>query len=171
MNTQSNFFKTSRTKFLLNDKDTRTNSVYDKPRVKTSSSPNRMPLIKEYNMKMKSSLYSNVPTVVTNYNIQNLKTMDQDKLQEELIKSKNELNKRNKDYHSLKISYLKLDSENKRNIKIIEEILEEASKQKSNPQNNKERKSEEDESELKNILANTHVSMSNVYKLKEVFYY
>lgn len=161
MNTQTNFFKTQRQKFLLSDKDMRMNSGLDPPRVRTSSSPKRIHLIKEYGMK--KTFTPVMPNIVSSYNAQNLTSLDTDKLQDELLKSKNELNKRNKEYAALKIAFSKLDTENKRNIKIIEEVLDLAAKQKQN--NNK---SEEYESEVKNILANTHISSNNVFKLKEV---
>ena len=134
MNTQT-IFKTHRNKYELNDR-----LIPDK-RVKTSSSPNRMPLI-----GFKKNV-SNIPNVVTNYNIQNLNLMDKDKLNEELIKCKNELNKKNKECHTLKIAFSKLDLENKRSVKIIEEVLEEASKKYGDENNNYE-------SEIKNILSN-----------------
>lgn len=84
--------------------------------------------------------------------------MDNDKLKEELIKYKNELNKKSKECHSIKIAFLKLDTENKKNIKIIEEVLQEASKQKG----------EEEEGDWKNLISSTNMNFITINKLKEV---
>jgi len=142
----------------------RLTSVFDQPpRLKTSSSPKR-----NRNANFISKNESNnqpliIPNIVTNYNIQNINAWDVDKLKEELILVKNELNKRNKDYNAIKIAYTKLDTENKKNVKIIEEILEEASKQKIIPDYLERNVSEH---ELKNAAAN--ISGNNLFKLKEV---
>jgi hypothetical protein len=163
MNTHSNFFKPNVTKLPLG-KDMRLLTNGDQPRVRTSGSPNRMPLIKEYGqgtanqgMQLPSPRQTGLH-FVSNYNIQNLNVMDADKLKEELIKSKNELNKKHKEVHSLRISFFKLDAENRKNIKIIEEVLQEASKQRG----------EEEDSDWKNMIANTYVSLNTVNKLREV---
>jgi hypothetical protein len=163
MNTHSNFFKPNATKLPLG-KDMRLLTNGDQPRVRTSGSPNRMPLIKEYGqgtanqgMQLPSPRQTGLH-FVSNYNIQNLNVMDADKLKEELIKSKNELNKKHKEVHSLRISFFKLDAENRKNIKIIEEVLQEASKQRG----------EEEDSDWKNMIANTYVSLNTVNKLREV---
>jgi hypothetical protein len=164
MNTHSNFFKPNAKLPLGKEMRLLTNDC--QPRVKTSGSPNTMPLIKEYGQGGNVAVANNFATtrqshnlhLVSNYNIQNLNIMDNDKLKEELIKYKNELNKKSKECHSLKIAFLKLDAENKKNIKIIEEVLQEASKQKG----------EEEESDWKNLIASTHMNINTINKLKDV---
>lgn len=86
---------------------------------------------------------------------------------EELINHKNELNKKNKEFHNLKISFLKLDEENKKNIKIIEDIIIEAGRGKKDGEMSN-LSPEELENEIKNIMAYTHPSDKMLYKLKEV---
>ena len=130
----------------------RLTSIFDQPppRVKTSSSPTRSMnpnFIPKYENNNNQLI---IPTIVTNYNIQNINTWDVDKLKEELILVKNELNKRSKEHSSIKISYTKLEAENKRYVKIIEEVLEEASKQKITPDVAKNFT----EQEVKNAAAN-----------------
>ena len=66
--------------------------------------------------------------------INNVNYIDVDKYRDELIKLKQELNKRNKEYQDLKVEYLKLEKENKSNIKLMELILYESnSNNKPNP--------------------------------------
>jgi len=164
MNTHSNFYKPNAKLPLGKEMRLLTNDT--QPRVKTSGSPNSMPLIKEYGQTGNVAFANNFGTtrqsqnlhLVSNYNIQNLNIMDNDKLKEELIKYKNELNKKSKECHSIKIAFLKLDTENKKNIKIIEEVLQEASKQKG----------EEEEGDWKNLISSTNMNFITINKLKEV---
>lgn len=67
--------------------------------------------------------------------INNVNYIDVDKYRDELIKLKQELNKRNKEYQDLKVEYLKLEKENKSNIKLMELILYE-SNSNTNPNQN-----------------------------------
>ena len=55
--------------------------------------------------------------------INNVNYIDVDKYRDELIKLKQELNKRNKEYQELKVEYLKLEKDNKSNLKLIELII------------------------------------------------
>ena len=55
--------------------------------------------------------------------INNVNYIDVDKYRDELIKLKQELNKRNKEYQELKVEYLKLEKNNKSNLKLIELII------------------------------------------------
>ncbi len=153
MNTLNNFYKTNNTFKVTKTGFNPMAQTGDLPRVKNSTSPKKRAMTTLAKVKI-------VPSVVTNYNIQNLNIMDSDKLKEELIKTKNETNKRNKEFHMLKIAYLKLDSENKRNLKIIEEVLQECAKQKG--------EMDEEDPSVKNLLQNTLVSAFHVNKLKEV---
>jgi hypothetical protein len=153
MNTQGNFYKANNQFKITKNNFPQMSQTGDLPKLKNSPSPDRRALTSMAKMKI-------VPGVVTNYNIQNLNVMDTEKLKEELIKCKNEMNKKNKEFHMLKIAYLKLDSENKRNLKIIEEVLQEAARQKGD-------EIEEDQN-VKNLLADTLISSFHVGKLKEV---
>ena len=67
----------------------------------------------------------------------------------------------------MKISFLKLDEENKKNIKILEEIIIESGRTIKEGDCFK-LTSDELESEIKNILAYTHPSDKMLLKLKEV---
>ena len=58
--------------------------------------------------------------------INNVNYIDVDKYRDELIKLKQELNKRNKEYQDLKVEYAKLEKENKSNLKLIELIINES---------------------------------------------
>jgi hypothetical protein len=161
MNTQPHFYKSAG---RLGE--VKTHSLMEQSRVKTSSSPTRMPAIKDMNPGKSKFNSSSSPAVTSNYNIQNLKIMDPDKLQEELIKAKSELNRKVKELHSLKILYIKLDNENKRNVRIIEEVLDEATRLRA--LNNSKDRNLEDESNIKNLIANTYFSDFTLNKLKEV---
>ena len=60
-----------------------------------------------------------------NYSMSDLNNYDIDSIKEELIKTKNELNKLNQDYQDLKISYSKLENECRGNVKLIENLFDE----------------------------------------------
>lgn len=82
-----------------------------------------------------------------------------------MINYKNEINKKNKEFHSLKIAFLKLDEENKKNVKIIEDIIIEAGRGKGDIV---KMTPEDLEIEIKNIMNYTHPSEKLILKLKEV---
>ena len=71
----------------------------------------------------------NTRNILRHYNsekkliINNVNYIDVDKYRDELIKLKQELNKRNKEYQELKVEYLKLEKDNKSNLKLIELII------------------------------------------------
>ena len=80
---------------------------------------------------------------------------------------KNEINKKNKEFHNLKVSYIKLDEENKKNIKIIEEILIESGRSQKNSDLIK-MNPEELENEIRNIFSVANPSDKTLFRLKEV---
>lgn len=80
---------------------------------------------------------------------------------------KNETNKKNKELHSLKIAYIKLDEENKKNVKIIEEIIIETGRNQKNSELIKMNQ-EELENEIKNMMTLGNPSEKTLLKLKEV---
>ena len=63
-----------------------------------------------------------------NYNMNNTNCMDVEQLRDELIKVKSEYNKKNQDYHQLKIAYAKLNETNLENCKVIEKLIKEANR-------------------------------------------
>ena len=63
-----------------------------------------------------------------NYNMNNTNCMDVEQLRDELLKVKSEYNKKNQDYHQLKISYAKLNETNLENCKVIEKLIKEANR-------------------------------------------
>ena len=67
--------------------------------------------------------------------INSVNYIDVDKYRDELIKLKQELNKRNKEYQDLKVEYLKLAKENKSNIKLMELIICESDSNSKQNQN------------------------------------
>ena len=80
---------------------------------------------------------------------------------------KNEVNKKNKELHNLKIAYIKLDEENKKNIKIIEEIIIETGR---NQKNSELVKMDQEmlESEIRNMMTMSNPTEKTLFKLKEV---
>jgi len=80
---------------------------------------------------------------------------------------KNEINKKNKELQSIKFAYIKLDEENKKNIKIIEEIIIETGRNQKNSELIKMNQ-EELENEIKNMIAISNPSEKTLFKLKEV---
>ena len=58
--------------------------------------------------------------------INNVNYIDVDKYRDEVIKLKQELNKRNKEYQDLKVECLKIGKENKSNMKLMELVLYES---------------------------------------------
>ena len=80
------------------------------------------------------------------------------------------MNKKNKEFHNMKISYLKLDEENKKNIKIIEEIIIESGRNQKNSELIKMNQ-DELELEIKNIISISNPSDKLLLKLKEVNFF
>lgn len=78
-----------------------------------------------------------------------------------------EVNKKNKEIHSMKIAFVKLDDENRKNIRILEEVIIEANKNKKNLESFKY-SPEELESEIKNVLSYYTPSEKLLGKLVEV---
>jgi len=69
----------------------------------------------------------------------------------------------------MKIAYIKLDEENKKNIKIIEEIIIETGRNQKNSELIKMNQ-EELENEIKNMMTISNPSEKTLFKLKEVYY-
>ena len=81
-----------------------------------------------------------------------------------------EVNKKNKEIHSMKIAFVKLDDENKKNIRILEEVIIEANRNKKKME--KQPYSPEDlENEIKNVLTYATPSDRLLSKLIEVIYF
>jgi hypothetical protein len=146
MNTQGNFFKNNQ--YKKNQHENYRLAALEQQRGKTSASPTRMPLLKDQKFR-------GFEIPISNYNIQNINFMDTDKLKDELIKAKNELNKKSKEFHALKISFIKLDEDNKRNIKLIEEVLE----------GSNTKRQEDKGTDLTKAYQN--ISLASISKLKE----
>ena len=72
--------------------------------------------------------YSTMPQGFYGYNMNDLNYLDPDTLRDQLIKIKSEFNKKNQDYHKLKIAYNKLSKDNKKSLKIIGDLISEANK-------------------------------------------
>lgn len=81
---------------------------------------------------------------------------------------KHELNKKNKEIHSLKIAFSKLDEENKKNLHIIEEVLIEANKHRRNLGESFNFNPEDLENEIRNCLTYSVTSDKLLVKLLEV---
>ena len=159
--TGHNFFKTKKANNLYKSADVK-NSYNDLPRGRTSMSPNRNSGLSDIMKKNRKSKLPLVNGVNNPY-----KLMDTDKLNEELIQYKNEINKKNKEFNYLKISYNKLDEDNKKNIRIIEEIILESGRNQRNSQLINMNQ-EELENEIKNIFSISNPSEKMLNKLKEV---
>ena len=159
--TSNNFFKGKKGNNLYQSADVKMS--YDNlPRGRTSMSPNRNTGLSDI---LKKNRKSKLPLVNGTNNP--YKLMDTDKLNEELITYKNEINKKNKEFNYLKISYNKLDEENKKNINIIEQIIIESGRNQRNTQ--LINMNQEDlENEIKNIFCISNPSDKMLNKLKEV---
>jgi hypothetical protein len=72
--------------------------------------------------------------------------------------------------HNLKIAFIKLDEENKKNIKIIEEIIIETGRNQKNSELIK-MDQEELENEIKNMMTIANPSEKTLNKLKEVIFF
>jgi len=85
-----------------------------------------------------------------------------------------EVNKKNKEMHSMKIAFVKLDDENKKNIRILEEVIIEANKNRKKMETVKY-STDEMENEIKNVLTYHTPSdklfsrLMEVNKIKEIF--
>lgn len=78
-----------------------------------------------------------------------------------------EVNKKNKEMHSMKIAFVKLDDENKKNIRILEEVIIEANRNRKKMETVKY-SSDEMENEIKNVLTYHTPSDKLLTKLMEV---
>lgn len=78
------------------------------------------------------------------------------------------MNKRNKEIHSLKIAFAKLDEENKKNLHIIEEVIIEANKHRRNTGEGFKFDPKDLESEIRNCLTYSVTSDKLLAKLLEV---
>lgn len=63
-----------------------------------------------------------------NYNMNNLSNVDCDNLREELLRIKSDFNKKNQEFHCLRIAYKKVETENQEITSLVEELLTEANK-------------------------------------------
>lgn len=79
-----------------------------------------------------------------------------------------DMNRKNKEIHSLKIVFAKLDEENKKNIHIIEQVIIEANKHKKNICEGFKFDPEDLENEIRNCLAYSVTSDKLLAKLLEV---
>lgn len=78
------------------------------------------------------------------------------------------MNKKNKEIHSLKIAFAKLDEENKKNIHILEEVIIEANKHKRNNGDGFKFNPEDLANEIRNCLTYSVTSDKLLAKLLEV---
>lgn len=83
---------------------------------------------------------------------------------------KYEVNKKNKELHSLKIAFVKLDDENKKNIRILEEVIIEANKNRKKNMESIKYTAEDLENEIRNVLTYSSPSDKLLSKLIEVNY-
>jgi len=141
--------------------------------LKHSKNISILPLMNSYNEitshKLLDIVLNQFHFYKTFFPLNNYKLINQikDKLQEELIKHKNEINKKNKELHNLRIAFIKLDEENKKNIKIIQEIITAAGR--SSKSESGKVTPEELEKEIKQTLEYTHPTEKVLLRLKEVF--
>lgn len=77
-----------------------------------------------------------------------------------------EVNKKNKEIHSMKIAFVKLDDENKKNIRILEEVIIEANRNRKKMETIKYT-AEDLENEIKNVLTYSNPSDKLLSKLIE----
>lgn len=80
------------------------------------------------------------------------------------------MNKKNKEIHSLKMAYAKLDEENKKNIHIIEEVIIEANKHRKNNGEGFKFNPEDLEKEIRDCLTYSVTSDKLLIKLLEVIF-
>jgi hypothetical protein len=78
-----------------------------------------------------------------------------------------EVNKKNKEIHSMKVAFVKLDDENKKNIRILEEVIIEANRNKKKLETVKYT-TEDMENEIMNVLSYHSPSDKLLSKLMEV---
>ena len=96
-----------------------------------------------------------------------------EKLNEEIKNMKLEVNKKNKEIHSMKIQFVKLDDENKKNIRILEEVIIEANRNRKKMETVKY-SAEDLEHEIKKILTYATPSdrlLSKLMEVKFIFYF
>lgn len=88
-------------------------------------------------------------------------------MNDELLGVKQEINKKIRDYNNLKFAYIKLDEENKKNVKVIEEIISACGRSTSSDELNK-MNPQELENEIRNILTLRSPSDGMIVKLRDV---
>ena len=100
--------------------------------------------------------------------INNVNYVDVDKYRDELIKLKQELNKRNKEYQELKVECQKLGKENKSNMKLMELVLYE-SKINTKPNQNLNISDiiKMNDNNKNNVDENANHKVNNMINLKE----
>ena len=100
--------------------------------------------------------------------INNVNYVDLDKYRDELIKLKQELNKRNKEYQELKVECQKLGKENKSNMKLMELVLYE-SKLNTKPNQNLNISDiiKMNDNNKNNVDENANHKVNNMINLKE----
>ena len=100
--------------------------------------------------------------------INNVNYVDVDKYRDELIKLKQELNKRNKEYQELKVECQKLGKENKSNMKLMELVLYE-SKLNTKPNQNLNISDiiKMNDNNKNNVDENANHKVNNMINLKE----
>ena len=100
--------------------------------------------------------------------INNVNYLDVDKYRDELIKLKQELNKRNKEYQELKVECQKLGKENKSNMKLMELVLYE-SKINTKPNQNLNISDiiKMNDNNKNNVDENANHKVNNMINLKE----
>ena len=100
--------------------------------------------------------------------INNVNYVDVDKYRDELIKLKQELNKRNKEYQELKVECQKLGKENKSNMKLMELVLYE-SKLNTKPNQNLNISDiiKMNDNNKHNVDENANHKVNNMINLKE----
>ncbi len=85
----------------------------------------------------------------------NTSYIEADRYRDEIIKLKQELNKRNKEYQNLKVDYIKLETDNKSNLRLIELIISEIDSNDSNINTN---------GNVSEIIDNNNINKSEMSK-------
>ena len=73
-----------------------------------------------------------------------------------------EVNKKNKELHSMKVAFVKLDDENKKNIRILEEVIIESNRNRKKVETIKYT-AEDLENEIRNVLTYSTPSSLVIY--------
>ena len=126
----------------------------------------------ETKLNKNRTLYSYEPSksYYINYNMNDLNNYDIDSIKEELMKTKNDYNQLKKLYHDLKISYSKLENENKENVKLIENLFNEGNTNRIANNVDSEENNDENETEemIKNIKENISKNSKMIAKEKYI---